>query len=93
MLDNIGVSLMMCVYIGIFSQSSERLVFCERNWIPRTETSLCAQPNAMWPLKPQVHMYRATPLQPLHASMLQHSVTNPQEPQIWTPSLQSKQGL
>ncbi len=56
MLDNIGVSLL--IYIVLFSQSSERLVFCERNRIPRTETSHCS--HSQTPCVPCVDPTSAT---------------------------------
>lgn len=82
MLDNTGVSLL--IYIVLFSQSSERLVFCERNKIPRTETSHCS--HSQTPCVPQstLYMYWSTPLQPLNASAPQYfwKVKNLREPQF-----------
>lgn len=66
MLDNTGV------YIVLFSQSCELLVFCERNRIPTNETSHCSCSQAPCGPLPMHFLYLSTPLRPAQLNNLQH---------------------
>lgn len=60
------------VYIVLFSQSCELLVFCERNRIPTNETSHCSCSQAPRGPLPMHFLYLSTPLRPAQLNNLQH---------------------
>lgn len=60
------------VYIELFSQSCELLVFCERNRIPTNEKSHWSCSQAPCGPLPMHFLYLLTPLHPVQLSNLQH---------------------